>query len=371
MHGSGSARHIIDQVRSLRVSFVVALATLLLGQPTFAQNASLTVSLFERYLASLRDQTGIPGISAAVLQGGTVVWQHAFGKQDVEHNIDARPDTPYRIGDLSQVFGATVLLRKCVDQSYLSLADQVFRWSPAYGNRSTTVGQLLTHTAATGGYRRDLARFAALTPVIEQCAGAPYRQLLATEVFDRFSMLASVPGEPMSVPTATDRRLFDASVLTRYASVVDGVAPAYRVDSRGRTARVDYSGQNVDAATGVITSVTDLARFDAALGSFALLSRETLRIAWSRASSNGSVLPTGLGWYVQSYRNGSNTDEPIVWQYGLIKDASSGLILTLPNRDITLILLANSDGLSAPFALENGDVTTSLFAKAFLRLFAN
>jgi hypothetical protein len=33
-----------------------------------------------------------------------------------------------------------------------------------------------------------------------------------------------------------------------------------------------------------------------------------------------------------------------------------------------LILLANSDGLSAPFALENGDVTTSLFAKTFLRL---
>jgi hypothetical protein len=40
----------------------------------------------------------------------------------------------------------------------------------------------------------------------------------------------------------------------------------------------------------------------------------------------------------------------------------------LPNRELTLILLANSDGLSAPFALENGDVTTSLFAQTFLRL---
>ncbi len=36
---------------------------------------------------------------------------------------------------------------------------------------------------------------------------------------------------------------------------------------------------------------------------------------------------------------------------------------------VTLILLANSDGLSAAYGLSNGDVTTSLFAKLFLRLF--
>jgi hypothetical protein len=36
---------------------------------------------------------------------------------------------------------------------------------------------------------------------------------------------------------------------------------------------------------------------------------------------------------------------------------------------LTLILLANSDGLSEPFSLQNGDVTTSLFARTFLRLF--
>ena len=36
---------------------------------------------------------------------------------------------------------------------------------------------------------------------------------------------------------------------------------------------------------------------------------------------------------------------------------------------LTLILLANSDGLSAPFPLQEGDVNASLFARAFLRLF--
>jgi hypothetical protein len=41
----------------------------------------------------------------------------------------------------------------------------------------------------------------------------------------------------------------------------------------------------------------------------------------------------------------------------------------VPGRGLTLILLANSDDLSAPYSLHNGDVTTSLFAQLFLRLF--
>jgi hypothetical protein len=35
---------------------------------------------------------------------------------------------------------------------------------------------------------------------------------------------------------------------------------------------------------------------------------------------------------------------------------------------MTVILLANSDGLSAPFQLHLGDVTRSIYANLFLRL---
>jgi hypothetical protein len=43
-------------------------------------------------------------------------------------------------------------------------------------------------------------------------------------------------------------------------------------------------------------------------------------------------------------------------------------LLKVPDRHVTFILLANSDGLSAPFHLETGDVSKSLFATLFLRL---
>ena len=75
-------------------------------------------------------------------------------------------------------------------------------------------------------------------------------------------------------------------------------------------------------------------------------------------------MPTGLGWFVQNYHG-----EPIVWQFGMTRGGHSALIVKAPNRGMTFIALANSDGLTAPFALESGDVTTSPFATLFLRLF--
>ena len=77
-----------------------------------------------------------------------------------------------------------------------------------------------------------------------------------------------------------------------------------------------------------------------------------------------TAIPMGLGWFVQRYN-----DEPVVWHFGLVANGYSSMILKLPNRHLTLILLANSDGLTAPFQLASGDVTKSLFATLFLRLF--
>jgi hypothetical protein len=46
------------------------------------------------------------------------------------------------------------------------------------------------------------------------------------------------------------------------------------------------------------------------------------------------------------------------------------MIVKLPGRNLTFIVLANSDGLAAPFALNNGDAQTSPFVRLFLKFFA-
>jgi CubicO group peptidase (beta-lactamase class C family) len=345
-------------VRQLRVSLLAL--SVAAGFAQQAAGQSLSLSLFERYIDSLREQAGIPGMSGAIVQRGAIVWEHASGKQDVNGNVYASPATPYPIAGLSQVLGSTVLLEKCVDQGVLSTADPVVAWNPGFPEPRTTIKDLLTHTApVVGGFRFDLARYAALTPVIQQCTGAQYSRVLATEILERFAMFDSVPSQTLATPSPVDLQLFDNPTLVRYANVVNRMAVPYRVDRNGKASRGDYSAQPLDASTGVVSTVRDLAKFDAALSHGFVLSPEALLAAWSADQG----MPTGLGWFVQNY-NG----EPVVWQFGIVKDAYSSLIVKLPNRDTTFILLANSDGLSSRFALENGDVTTSLFAQLFLKL---
>jgi CubicO group peptidase (beta-lactamase class C family) len=342
-------------VRTFRIAAVVSLA-LAVGQQSSAQD--LTSSLLERYLESLRQQAAIPGMSAAVVQGGRVIWEKGFGFQDVERLIRAQPDTPYPVTDLSQTFAATVLLRQCVELGNLEVSDKVRRWVSQYPDREITVGQVLTH-ASTGSYKYDPSRFQDLGGVVDQCANGKYPVKLTGEVLERFGMRMTVPGEDLVNPSPESRKIHSPEDLARYASVLARVATPYRVDSSGRPTVTTYAGQPLTTSSGVVSTVQDLARFDGSLT--VLLDQDTRNAAWNRAASS---LPTGLGWFVQTYNN-----KNLVWHFGIAKDAYSSLILKVPEKDLTFILLANSDGLSAPYSLEKGDVTKSLFATVFLKLF--
>jgi CubicO group peptidase (beta-lactamase class C family) len=342
---------------------VIAVSLLaLIGQRSSAQSLfqNLTFSLFERYLEALRMQAGIPGMSALILRDGAIVWERGFGRAEIERSIDATPSTPYQIGSLSQAIGATLLLKACVDEGFDTVNDRIGIWSPFAVEADSTVTQLLGHVSANGAYKYDLARVAAVTPAIEACTGMPYQQSVAHEIFTRLGMTDSVPGTALGAPTPEDVRQFGGTTLSRYAGTLGRIARPYRVDSRGRASQADLAPSRADAAQGLVSTARDLARFDVGLRFNILLRPDTQLRAWSPA---GFGLPTGLGWFVQTY-NGS----PVVWQFGVISDAYSSLMLKLPTRGLTLILLANSDAL-APQALERGDVTASVFARTFLRVY--
>jgi CubicO group peptidase (beta-lactamase class C family) len=343
---------------------VIAVSLLALsGQHSSAQSPfqNLTFSLFERYLEALRVQAGIPGMSALILRDGVIVWERGFGRAEIERAIDATPSTPYPIGGLSQAIGATLLLKLCVEEGFDAVNDQIGIWSPFAVEADSTVTQLLGHISPAGAYKYDLDRVAAVTPAVEACSGLPYQQAVAEHVFSRLGMAHSVPGTALDAPTAADLQQFGATNLNRYAATLERTARAYRVDNRGRATRSDPAPSRANAATGLVSTVHDLARFDMGLRFNVLLRPETQLRAWTPVSFG---FPTGLGWFVQTYKG-----TPVVWQFGVIPDAYSSLLLKLPARGLTLILLANSDGLSPTPALERGDVTASIFARAFLRVY--
>ena len=321
------------------------------------------LSRFSDYLESLRTQAGIPGLAAAIVGPANVNWEGAFGQQDLERNIAVRFDTPFQLDGTTQAIVAALALR-CASDGELSLDDPVGKFVPSSPDAGATLRQLLTHTTAgrTFSYRPE--RLAPVAAAIASCTDSTFRRGMSG-LFDRMGMLIdSVPGSDVVRLTAP-AEAFIASDLERYSDVVRRLATPYAVDARGRATPSSYVASTLTPASGLISSVRDLEQFDLAL-KMGYLRPEWLALTWTPPTgANGQSLPHACGWFVQSY-NG----ERVVWQFGVSDNASSSMIIMVPRRGVTLILLANSQGLARPFTLSAGDVTVSPFARLFLSIFA-
>jgi CubicO group peptidase (beta-lactamase class C family) len=176
-------------------------------------------------------------------------------------------------------------------------------------------------------------------------------------------MKDSVPGPDAVTLTPPSEGMPDRTTAARYSGVLARLTTSYLVSEPGQASPLQHSATTITTTSGVVSTVRDLAQFDVALKQGLLLEPDTLALAWSRPAASGpQELPHGLGWFVQTY-NG----QPVVWQFG-VSEASSSFVVTLPTRSLTMILLANSDGLVKPFALAPGDVLASPFARVFLGL---
>ncbi len=335
-------------------------------QPTIF-TPSGTIPVLERYLEALRQQSGIPGMSAAIVRDGAVVWEKGYGFQNVATRLRATPDTPYVVGDVSGTLAA-VLLLQCVEQRRLGLDVPFKRYGLDALEQEATLRQILSHTPpdpAREPFVYSPERYAQLTPLMEWCAPQPYRKSVAHRILERLAMRDSVPGTDLQDPDLVlPDGLFDPDDLDRYRDVLGKLAVPYKVDGKGRAERNVLPGVPINAAGGLVSTVRDLARLDGALDSGVLLADETLAAAWTPAGErDGVTSPMGLGWFVQFYKG-----ERVVWHFGYVPNSYSSLVVKVPSRGLTFILLANSDGLSSPFQLQSGDVTRSLFATLFLRL---
>jgi CubicO group peptidase (beta-lactamase class C family) len=343
--------------------FMVA-AALLATAPVRANEPLL--SLFRDYLEALRVQAGIPGLSAALVGRDDVIWEDAFGYQDVERAIPAAADTPYHLDGLTSVFTATLVL-DCVEHGLFSLETPIAQLNPDAAGNEATVRDLLSHRFNDAGvpvFSFEPDRLDLLTPAIRRsCRGDSFRETLSN-LLDELGMFDSVPGPDAARLVRPAEGIPSPSQAERYARTLTRLATPYAVNAQKRVTRSTASATTLTAAGGLITTVRDFARFDLALKRGSLVSPATLAGAWQATEGPGGILlPHGLGWFVQSY-NG----ETVVWQFGVADDAFSSLTVTVPGRGLTLVLLANSSGLARPFALEDGDLMASPFGRLFLGL---
>src|ERR671934_2787968 len=84
------------------------------------------VAELSRLVRAAQAEDRIPSISAAAIGNGEVVWQEAFGLADVDSELEATPDTQYRIGSITKTFTAAAIMQ-LRDAGKLDLEDALDR----------------------------------------------------------------------------------------------------------------------------------------------------------------------------------------------------------------------------------------------------
>lgn len=334
----------------IRVTFLCSVALLIGASSARAQD--LVLDTLGTYLEALRSQAGIPGLSAAIVGADRILWDGAFGHQDLERSLPVTADSAFHLDGVTQLAAASLVLG-CVEDGRLQLDDPIGRFTEESPDGDVTLREILTHTTSTTGeleFEYRPGRLDELKAAVEFCTDVSLQEALR-QWLDRLGMVDSVPG-----PDAI-RRWSDS----RYRDVLGRLAVPYRVDDDLRPHVSTYDVKTLTATGGLISTVRDVARFDLALRRGLVLARESRTLAWSAPPGRKGGLPHGLGWFVQRY-NG----QTVVWQFGFGANASSSLVVTVPTQDLTFILLANSDGLARPYRVSVDDVTASPFARLFL-----
>ena len=381
----------MNQICSLLIIFLFSACTSQTNKISNQPAVQDPIQAFRQQIQSLRKKYNIPGLSVTILQNQQTVFADGFGYADLENKLPATVDTPYNIASLTKPFAAAVLM-KLVEEGKLDLQDEMAvllkdtqfqydnRTIDGYGNACKEIATAsrdpnfdyafllkdyrcntarievkhhLTHTAQGepgASYRYNGFLFGVLSLVAEAVSGKNYADLLVETIIRPLNMTRTVP--------SIDDRIRQQVLADR--------AKYYKMGFGGDFVPSSYPVK-LSSSAGMISTVGDLAKFDVAMDRNLIVSKEAKAAMFTPTiSKSGKPLPYGLGWFVQ-YHN----DVKLIWHYGWAPKAYSSLFLKVPEKELTLILLANSDGASAPFRLGGGNVLRSPFAAVFLSLFTD
>ena len=278
------------------------------------------------------------------------------------------PKTNERQAAIAGFCGAHPLLPAELSQGALALLYRLERYlanitglpcvtvQPAAGSHGELTGMLVFaafHTAQGKPgetYMYNGFLFGFLSLVAEEASGKPYSTLLVDHIIAPLEMTNTIPN------ITEEHR---DQILAKRAKY-------YRTGFGGEFKSSSYP-VTLSSSAGIVTTVLDMTKFDIAMDRNLIVSAESKATMFSRTISNsGKPLPYGLGWFVQEHAG-----VKLVWHYGWAPKAYSSLILKVPEKNVTFILFANSEGASADFHPGRGDMLRSPFAVSFLNVFTD
>ena len=302
----------------------------------------------------------VPGVACLVFRDGQTVKTFYGGDANLEWNAPVGPCTVFEIGSISKQFAAaSVLLLE--EQGKLSVDDDISKYltntPPAWA--SVKIRHLLSHTSGIHSYddmegfelRQHLtqaqfigqlarhtmdfhpgdswaycnAGYNLLGYIVENVSGEDYLSFLKEHIFAPLGMTNSA---------------FRDSV-----NVIPHRAAGYMYD-HGKYYNRDYDITDLFSAGTIVSTVSDLAKWDEALLNSRLLSQSSMKLWWTPARLNdGRPVPVtrngnrtyGFGWFLDTLDGHKNIG------HGGITSGFSAANELYPEDHLAIIVLSNTD----------------------------
>jgi CubicO group peptidase (beta-lactamase class C family) len=371
--------HFVPEI--VKTGFNAAVILLGLAFPALLA-AQVRVNPIDAIFSPLKSDSA-PGAAVEVIHRGHVIFQRGYGVAELRTRERITPQTNFRLASCTKQFTAMAIMLLVHDGKlrYDQTLSEVFPGFPAHG-KTITIRHLLNHTSGLKDYEDLLAAQYPKTPdeKIPQIHDADVLTLMERQTATDFPpgsqwrysnsgyvllglVVQKASGEPFG--RFLEERIFASLEMKNtvlYEKGKNDVAQrAYgHTLTRGRWKQTDQSSTSATLGDGgIYSSVDDLAKWDAALGSYKLLSEKEMREALTPvrvpaakdASAPLGNQSYGFGWFLDPYKGHKH-----MWHYGETVGFRTA-IERFPDDELTVLVLANrSDVNPQELALKAADL---------------
>ncbi len=350
---------------------LIAMATLLPAEGTAQTQADL--GQLDAYIAAAREDWSVPGLAVAIVRGGEVVLARGYGVRHIEQSDPVDEHTLFAIASNTKAFTAAALA-KLVDEDRIDWNDRVvsylsyFQLYDPYVTQEMRVRDLLCHRSGLGTFSGDLLWYGTTYSREDVVRRARFLEqagaFRASYGYSNIMFLAA--GE--IVPAVTGRS-WDEFVRTEFFQPIGMNRTYTSVDSLAGMANVAtphaeqdgavlpfpwYDWDNIAPAGGIISSVSDMARWlqlqlnrgvwngDTLLSERAFRTIWTPHVSYTVSRSFEERYPSthfrgyGLGWGLMDYLGRK------VVMHGGAYDGMFSRVALVPEEDLGFVVLTNS-----------------------------
>ncbi|RZA32292.1 MAG: serine hydrolase [Lysobacteraceae bacterium] len=341
----------------------ICAAVLLLCHPPAAlaqdavKSATAQQDLASRIDASIAPyfKADAPGATVIVVKDGKPVLRRAYGMADTAKGVKMTPEMALRLGSITKQFTATAILM-LAEEGKLAVDDDITKHLPDYPakGKKVTIEHLLTHTSGipsyTGkpGYMANMAQDMSVAQMIDSFKNDPLEFEPGSQYrynnsgyFLLGAIIEKISGQTYA--GFLEQRIFKPLGMhdTYYEGTGRSKAPVAAGHSRAEKGYGPASPLSMTqpyAAGSLVSTVDDLARWDAAIGAGRLLTPASWQRAFtSYRLSDGKATGYGYGWDVNRVQG-----ETAMGHGGGINGFSTHA-LRFPDQKVYVVVLTNSD----------------------------